>query len=205
MGKSNRKKNDLNKSRFRDAELKREVLKKYEYFNEAKKAADIVRIGIENKNYEDMNQQLKTLNDRAVLQNKYVFKYPSIIDSIVSIFFSVFFSVSFLVLLFYSIGIIIYSREQYAYGIVGTIVIVAMLLLNIYIICKAVVRIKYRKRYKKYMNVLKYSSIILINDLEAFSKEDTKTIIRDLLYAIDQKLIPQGHFSDKKNIFYVNK
>ncbi|MEI3319571.1 MAG: hypothetical protein V8R90_03435 [Eubacterium sp.] len=49
--------------------------------------------------------------------------------------------------------------------------------------------------------MLRFRKIVILDDLVNFSKESKKDVIDDLNQAVEQKLIPEGHFGTDNSIF----
>ena len=60
------------------------------------------------------------------------------------------------------------------------------------------------KRYRKYYQMLRFRRIVITDDLINYSKEIKQKVIDDLNKAVNQKLIPEGHFGKDNSIFIVS-
>lgn len=167
-------------------------------------AAQIVDAGIKTGNYSEMSHNLSELSLDNVEPVQFVFpdnnrnfeRIVRVIGIILSILsaFAVFFC-----------GATVYMSDKYRIlAIVLTIVFLLIIIADIFVIRKCSKIIQFNNRYEKYENILKYKYIEVIDDLSEFTSEDPDTIRKDLDDAVEDKLIPQGHFGTNNRIFIVS-
>lgn len=79
-----------------------------------------------------------------------------------------------------------------------------MIFLNIIVIVGIIAKLRFNKRYDIYLNVLRFESIKLIEELASYANVSRSTVIKDLKFAVKRKWIPQGHFVQNDNIFIIS-
>lgn len=172
----------------------------------AELVANVVSAGIEQENFENMNQYLDEISNKEEAAEMYVFPQPGISGPVASILMCIILSCAFLKFILIGIGTLAFSNdtEHTAYVIPMLMISVAALILNVVMICRSVSVLRFRKRFCFYSEILRFKGLEYIENLAAFSGMPKNTVIRDLRWAVKQKLIPQGHFSRENIVFMVS-
>lgn len=169
----------------------------------AERTASIVDAGIENGDFSGINSQLENMLPESK-KTQYVFEPLPITRGIIKILVCGLFSCAFVYFLVILLGTLILSSEYRFLGIIGTGVSAAIILINCLQIGSAVKEIRFVRRYNKYLELLKYHTITITNDLASHAKAKLQLVIRDLNKAIKNALVPQGHFGTDSIIFIVS-
>lgn len=198
-------------------EVNRKRMKKNQkqsYIIEAEKVAEIVSDGIEKGEFLEMNNQLENLPSEGIEREQFVFESPKVSINIALIAISVCVATIFFYFLIISSAILLYSKEYIQYGKIGMAVSLLIVAFNVFVIGWQIKKIRFYRRYNKYVNVLKYRNIEIMDDLAVYSNRKIEVVEKDLKEAIHLKLIPQGHLgcdnmiiliSDKINSKYLEK
>ena len=171
------------------------------FINEAKKAAQIVTVGVESHNYLDMSKQLEILSNDSDKKDEYVFERPGLQRHIIMLVLCLLFIPIFIKIIFLGFGTLIYSDEMKTLALLFIFAPIVFICINLLIIIGLIKNICFYKRYDKYFTNLKYHSIEIIYDLSTYSKVEEKAILKDLNTAVKYSLIPQGHFGCDNIIF----
>ncbi len=174
------------------------------YLGQAEQVANVVVAGLEKENYSGMNKQLATIVHDDGSREVYVFDHPGVIGIFVATATFVMLSIVYAYFIFIGVGASIFSTRYMLIGTTGIGVSLVVLLLNILLIMRFVSTIKYKNRFDVYNEILRFSSIEILDDLAGYSKQKELTIVRDLERAVKHKLIPQGHFSRDNLVFMVS-
>jgi len=177
-----------------------------EYMNQAKQIATIVMSGLEKEEYAEINNELSLLTKKDDLKKTHVFDYPDFARIIVEL---VLFSVISLITVYFmliSIGTIVLSNAavHITVAFMMLFISVVVLLFNLLIIKKLNSKIKFKNRYALYKNILKFRNIEVLDDLAAYTQQEKSIVLSDLKYAVKEKLIPQGHFTNDDLVFIVS-
>ena len=176
-------------------------MKDKNYIKDAEKIANIVTAGVENKEYSKISEEIEELANYGSDKEIYVFnttgKILLDIENIILYVLSIIFVYTGVV----GIGILRYSEKYRVFGIIELIVSVIFIAYNIISILIVHKKKKFINRYKKYYEMLRFRKIVILDDLVNFSKESKKDVIDDLNQAVEQKLIPEGHFGTDNSIF----
>jgi hypothetical protein len=108
----------------------------------------------------------------------------------------------FAVFIFMGIELVFLSNDFKMYGVVGIVISGVAIFFNVSLLIRAIMSLRFYKRYDLYYQVLKFKNIELISDLATYSKLPEEIVVKDLLNAVEEKLIPQGHFGEE-NIFFM--
>lgn len=174
------------------------------YIKDAKKAADIVDVGIEKGSFSDMNEKLEKLSNTKIAREQYVFEGATSGSAVITIVFATLLTIIFVCLGCVAGGTLIYSTDYYFYGGIGASTSVGLIIFNIFLIVKCVRNIQFYRRYKVYESILKYKSTEILDDIAVYAKFKTEVVIGDLKKAVKRKYIPQGHFGKDELIFMVS-
>jgi hypothetical protein len=177
---------------------------KENYLDEVKQAADIVTEGIENNNLSQISQQLEELSSYGISREPYVFPCPNNALWRVEMILCILLSGLYIYVLVISLGVVFFSSGYRPYGIIGICSFVAVVAVNIGVIIHAKKTGDFYQRYALYYQVLRFKNIEMVTDLATYSKQSEETVVRDLLKAVEQKLIPQGHLGKDNIIFMVS-
>lgn len=175
-----------------------------EYFDKAQQMADVVATGLEQENYSDMNKQLAEIAQYNTEKEIYVFEHPKNISAIVAAVVFAVISLIFLYFLFIGIATLLLSAKHIVYALIGIVSSIVILAVNIMLIARLIKTIKFWKRFDVYISLLKLGNFEIIEDLASYSNQTQQIVINDLNKAINEKLIPQGHFSRENLVFMVS-
>ena len=172
----------------------------------AELVANVVSAGIEQENFENMNQRLDELSSKEEPVEMYVFPHPGILGSVASILACIIMSCAFLKFGLIGIGTLAFSgyAQHIAYAVPMLIVSVAALILNMAMIGRSVSVLRFKKRFSLCSEILRFKGLEYIENLATFSGVPENTVIKDLQRAVKWKLIPQGHFSRENIVFMVS-
>lgn len=167
--------------------------KQDDIIDDAVQAVDIVNASLESGNYSDMSEKLDQLPFGSEI-TRFVFKSEGVWTEKAKIVICAVAGLFFLASLIISAYVLVFLPDYLIHGVVGTVVSLAIVVLNTVLIIKATQYIKFVTRYAKYSELLRFHSFELTDDIIAYSKEPQKKVIADLDRAVNLKLIPQGHF-----------
>lgn len=171
---------------------------------EAEQMANVVTAGLESANYSDMNAQLSNIVASDETRIKYVFEHPSIVGTFVAMTLCMVATIIYFYFLFIGITTSLFSKEYLALGVVVAIVSVIILCVNISLISRFIVAIKYKVRFDIYYELLGFKNWEFVEDFAICSNQNEGLVIKDLNKALKNKLIPQGHFSRDNLVFMVS-
>lgn len=175
-----------------------------EYMQEAKAAVEIVNKGVEKGSFSEMTEQLDKLPSVGINRNKYVFEYSKSRVQIWTIALCIILICWCLHDVPVYVGTMIYSDTYRRSAIIGIIILVLIIAVNIAVISKEILNMRFNKRYNLYVKDLRFKNIEIIDDLAAYSNVNPSIVIKDLNKAVKMKLIPQGHFGRDNMIFIVS-
>ena len=175
-----------------------------DFVEEAEKAASIVSETIKDGKFDIVTKKLEQLSRKNKERERFVFDALPISRWVILLLIGLFFNIGFVYFLMIAGGTFLYSSSYRMYGIYGVAITVAVFILNILVIQKAIKEICFTRRYDNYQNVLRYKSMEIVDDLATMIEVDRKVVENDLNKAIKNKLIPQGHFGKKNVIFMVS-
>ena len=175
-----------------------------DFVEEAEKAASIVSETIKDGKFDIVTKKLEQLSRKNKERERFVFDALPISRWVILLLIGLFFNIGFVYFLMIAGGTFLYSSSYRMYGIYGVAITVAVFILNILVIQKAIKEIRFTRRYDNYQNVLRYKSMEIVDDLATMIEVDRKVVENDLNKAIKNKLIPQGHFGKKNVIFMVS-
>ena len=147
---------------------------------------------------------MEQLSRKNKERERFVFDALPISRWVILLLIGLFFNIGFVYFLMIAGGTFLYSSSYRMYGIYGVAITVAVFILNILVIQKAIKEIRFTRRYDNYQNVLRYKRMEIVDDLATMIEVDRKVVENDLNKAIKNKLIPQGHFGKKNVIFMVS-
>lgn len=185
-------------------EMLSETKGKDSYIKEAEKAADIVDNGIEKGDFSDMNEKLEKLSGAKIERERFVFGSTASSGAVITIVFSVILTMIFICLGCMAGCTLLYSKDYNFYAGIGVIISSVVIILNLFLIVNSVRNIQFSHRYKVYESILKYKNTEIMDDIAAYAKVNTTTVINDLKKAVKRKYIPQGHFGKDEIIFMVS-
>ena len=169
----------------------------------AKHFAAIVDESIAKQNFSGLNQELSIIVDNGE-KELYVFPHPSITWKAVAAMFRMVLLVGFLYIFFIGCLTAKFSVNYRAEALILIVVSLLMIFLNIKAICSALKDLQFQKRIDLYEDFLEYKNLEYIENLAQSTNRTEKMVISDLKQAIKEKLIPQGHFSNKNIVFMVS-
>ena len=170
----------------------------------AKNAAIVVEYGIQNDKIMNIGKALKKVATVDKDKETYVYDRLSMTRWWVIIGLGVSFSLLFLYNGIIGLGTAVFSGEYRLFGIIALVISVLVLAFNVYLIKNSFSEILFLKRYDEYRNVLRYRKYEVVRDLADMVEIDARTVVKDLNKAVEEKLIPQGHFGRKNLIFMVS-
>lgn len=174
------------------------------YIEDAKKIAKIVSTSVENKDFSRISEKLDDLKEYGSSKERYVFctKETGIL-SVENIFLWAF-NILFIAIGIIGIGVFKYSKTYRTLGISELVLSIVVIILNIFFMERIYKEKLFLKRYCKYYQMLRFRRIVITDDLINYSKESKQKVIDDLNKAVNQKLIPEGHFGKDNSIFIVS-
>ena len=175
-----------------------------EYINSAEKIAAICASDIEREDFSDIDKEIKDVLPEKQERVKYVFSSPSGKTEKIILVLAVVFAI--LLIYFAAIGLatMLMSSSFIHYGAAGFVISTVLIIFNAALAVQSAGRLKFYQRYDQYCTLLNYCTISLIDDLGSYSKIKSDILIKDLNKAVDQKLIPQGHFGTDNLIFIIS-
>ena len=171
------------------------------YVDEPGMVASIVDESIDSGNYSDIQNKLEELPGTGYHRTQYVFAAPktTIFNGIIAI--SICFMIVYMYFAVMAVGMHIYSDDYEKYSIAFLISTLAVVIINLGLIVRAVKTIRFAKRYEKYVELFRYKNIEIIDDINSYTGLNYSLIVKDLSKAVDQKLIPEGHFTTENLVF----
>lgn len=163
--------------------------------------ANVVSAGVENENYKGIIQGLSSFANDNSSKEVYVFKYPSVFWKRISIFIMACISLLLFYIDFIAVMTICFSTSYLAFSLCALIIASVGLVVNLRLIRKFGNSIKQKKRYDVYYDYLVHRSFAYIDNLAQLADQTKAVVIQDLQDAIQQKLVPQGHFSNNKIVY----
>ena len=182
------------------------LLSQPEYMNQAEQITSIIVSGLEKEEYSEINKQLSLLIQEDDNKEIYVFEYPKTIDNTMLVGLFAIITGFFIYFILLGIGTFILSSSAAYISIAVMIIGVSgvLLLINYSLVKHLISKIEFKNRYNVYREILRFRNMEIIDDLATYSKQEKSIIIKDLQDAIEQKLIPQGHFSNNNIVFLVS-
>jgi len=175
-----------------------------DYLSQAEQISNIVSVGVDEENYSNLNQQLSRFVPASEEKTKYIFDHPRIESNVIAVIICAMFSLLYVYFMLIGIGTSIFSAGHLLFAVVGIAVSAVLLVANIILISKLISTIKYRNRYETYVEVLRFKSFEIVEDLSAYSKQSVNKVIKDLNGSVRHKLIPQGHFTRENLVFMIS-
>lgn len=172
--------------------------------DDAQFAANAVDVSVQSGDLSSLAGKLDFLAYKYDDKNSYIFKYHSYVLMCLITGVSAIFSAIFLYFAVISVATLILSAENRILAVAGLILSLAVIIINAVIISKSVCQIKFSNRFNKYFEMLKYKNIEIVSDLALFSNISEDVVVNDLTKAVQDKLIPQGHFGRNNIIFILN-
>lgn len=166
----------------------------------AEKTASLVSDSVENGEIEEVSGRVQEFISTMPEKQKIIFASPSDTPWVAAIAVCILLSVGFLMFFPIALGVLRYSDTYRQSGIVLILLIVGV---NAYICRKAILEIRFSKRYKMYENVLRYKNFEIVDDLAEMVGVSKDITIKDLKKAVHLKLIPQGRFGNDQLFFMV--
>lgn len=170
------------------------------FISEAVEAAKIVDEGVATGSLSDMSAKLENLPKDNNLE-KYVFPSFGRTSLVAKIVLYSLVAIGFIYFILLGTAVMVYSQEFYLFGLVGVSVAPLIIVFNAVLIIIAIRRLRFNKRYDKYVDLLKYRKIEITEDIAAYSGKPVDLVIRDLGKAVKLQFIPQGHFGKDQVIF----
>lgn len=174
------------------------------FIDTAEKTADIISATIEKGKYDAVPRELEKISDSFAQKERYVFEAPGLFRWVFLLLMGLIFSVVYVYILLIAVGTAFFSNSYRLLGLIGILGTAFVLFFNILMIRKAIVEIRFSRRYSHYQNILRYRSIEIIDDLTDMIEVDRSIVERDLTKAIKNKIIPQGHFGKNNMIFMIS-
>lgn len=177
-----------------------------EYMNQAEQITNIIVSGLEKEEYSEINKQLSLLTQADNNKEIFVFEYPKTIDNAILVGLFTIITGFFIYFILLGIGTLILSGSATCISIAVMIISVSgiILLINYSLVKRLISKIMFKNRYNVYREILRLRNMEVIDDLATYSKQEKNIVIKDLKNAIEQKLIPQGHFSNNNIVFLVS-
>lgn len=175
-----------------------------DYLNAAEKIAAICAEDISQEELSDTNRKIDDVLPEDLGKIRYVFERPSGGIDIVFIVLAVIFSIPFVCFLLLSIAVALLSSDYLSTGVIGIIASILVLTANVIIVVFRIRQLAYYARYDRFSYILKYCNIILLEDLAFYAGIEPALLVYDLKKAVNQKLIPQGHFGSEYLFFMVS-
>lgn len=179
-------------------------IKKESFIDTAEKTADIISATIEEGKYDAVPKELEKISESYIEKERFVFEAPGIFRWVFLLLMGLIFSVAYVYILLIAIGTIVFSSSYRLLGAIGVLGTAFILFFNVLMIRKAVMEIRFSRRYSHYHNILRYRSIEIVDDLADMIEVDRKLVEGDLAKAVKNKIIPQGHFGKNNVIFMVS-
>lgn len=189
------------KSKSLPAEL---AAKETGYFGNAEQLANVVVTGLEKENYSEMSQQLASMVPVEQERVEYVFDVPDLAGTFIGMTVCVATAFIFLYFLFIGSATAVLSTDLSPVGVVIGGISLVILSVNVYLATRLLFAAKRKVRFDLYAELLGFKSLEFVEDLALCSKQKEPTVINDLRWAVQKKLIPQGHFSDDNLVFMVS-
>lgn len=179
-------------------------IKEESFIDTAEKTADIISATIEEGKYDAVPKELEKISESYIEKERFVFEAPGIFRWVFLLLMGLIFSVAYVYILLIAIGTIVFSSSYRLLGAIGVLGTAFILFFNVLMIRKAVMEIRFSRRYSHYHNILRYRSIEIVDDLADMIEVDRKLVEGDLAKAVKNKIIPQGHFGKNNVIFMVS-
>lgn len=179
-------------------------IKDESFIDTAEKTADIISATIEEGKYDAVPRELEKISESYIEKERFVFEAPGIFRWVFLLLMGLVFSIAYVYILLIAIGTIVFSSSYRLLGIIGVLGATFVLFFNVLMIRKAVLEIRFSRRYSHYHNILRYRSIEIVDDLADMIEVDRKIVEGDLAKAVKNKIIPQGHFGKNNVIFMVS-
>lgn len=179
-------------------------IKDESFIDTAEKTADIISATIEEGKYDAVPRELEKISESYIEKERFVFEAPRIFRWVFLLLMGLVFSIAYVYILLIAIGTIVFSSSYRLLGIIGVLGATFVLFFNVLMIRKAVLEIRFSRRYSHYHNILRYRSIEIVDDLADMIEVDRKIVEGDLAKAVKNKIIPQGHFGKNNVIFMVS-
>lgn len=195
---------DFYKKKNKDEDVEVVEIGEKSFIDTAEKTADIISATIEKGKYDAVPRELEKISDSFVEKERFVFEAPGIFRWVFLLLMGLIFSVAYVYILLIAIGTTIFSNTYRLLGVVGILGAVFVLFFNVLMIRKAVMEIRFSRRYSHYHNILRYRSIEIVDDLADMIEVDRSTVESDLAKAVKNKIIPQGHFGRNNVIFMIS-
>lgn len=174
------------------------------YLCEAEKLAYIVDTSLEKEDFSALNYRLAKMVPVQKERIEYVFSNNGFVGNAIALVLTILDTLFFGYFLFIGIATALLSKTFLSIGLVITILSLIFIALNIFLIAKLVTVIKYKMRYNIYEEILGFKSMEFVEDIAHCSKQSETIVVKDLIKAINQKLIPQGHFTNNNLVFMVS-
>lgn len=172
------------------------------YMEEAQNAIKIVDAGVEKGDFSQITEKLDKLPTTGISRDRYVFDAETSAINGWLIFMAIVFTIGYLYFIPISLGTLLFSDAFEGKAIIGIVATIFILVVNVAIVARIISSVKFIKRYEKYQNVLRFKNIEIVDDLAAYSNQNTEKVVKDLEKAVKMKLIPQGHFG-RDNIIFI--
>ena len=114
------------------------------------------------------------------------------------------FILAFLRVAYVAAGTTIMSGTYRLYGVVMLLISASCVLCSMWLLLKQINYIRFVGRYNRYADLLKYKNTEIIDDLSHYVKIPSGTVEKDLEYAVNYKLIPEGHFGTDNRIILLS-
>ena len=171
------------------------------FIESAEKTANIISQTIKDGKFEIITKQLEKYSLVSQDKENFVFGRPALTRWVIAFLIGVFFLIGFLYFFVIATGTFLYSETHRMYGGYGMLITVAFTIFNIFMVQRAVKEIQFSRRYDHYQNILQYRNSENVNDLAYLIGVDRSVVEKDLIKAVKDKLIPQGHFGCENIIF----
>ena len=171
----------------------------------AEMAASIVDEGVETDNLSDITEQLSAIQSNSETQELFVFPAPALrwLWPYLAVF--VILSLVFVYFLFLSVSIILFSSTYRTLGIIGAAVSLLVIVAHIGIAKRLIDTVRFGDRFNTYRSIMKHKTVVIVEDIAAYTSVPLKTVRSDLQMAIDRQWIPQGHFGTDAQILILSE
>lgn len=170
----------------------------------AKQVKDEVKEKLEKEDYSGLNTNLLEMTKDNSQNEKYIFKPEERKKDIAFLILILIVAMAEIYLAFIGAFSAFFSKTYFISGIMILVLCLICLIINARVSYKRIVNIRKNEIYEVYYDQLYCKSYCYIDDMIQSCNRNLEQVLSDLQDAIDRKLIPQGHFSNEKNVFFVS-
>lgn len=166
---------------------------------DAERIASTVAEGLEGGDYAAMGAQLAALAPEK--PSTFVFEPDGTLGSGCVIVVASLVTLVLAKTLFVGAATIVLSQSYFSDGLSLVFWACLGLIVNVCLILQSVRFLARRKRYIRYLDMLRYKQFVFVDDLVRLSRKSTRLVLDDLKWAIANKYAPQGHLSEGDLVF----